>query len=406
MAKVSGIYIGGKEKHAQERFRSGVSFSLDAVSLINRVFVFNNGKWEVEIRQGSNVIVARCKNTGRADETVTKGYSFCQEALDLLAVSIEGLYSILNASYNYQVLFQEQGKSILRHYGQIKWAIGVESEIIVYQDGKPVPVEPEPQPEWHESFRFYRTSQSSSDLFEAYRNMYLAFESLLNKICPRNRDEGEIVWLKRALSSLRSIVSLDEYAPPGKDPVDYFITHQYKSIRCKLFHAKGQVILPHEALNPVVVQKAYESLLMLWRRMAVVHMQTRSSGGAIMTNSGFRNMLDIAFENGLSIYVTKDSTPISRDDNVISPSGLPCTELEQADYTWNQTTNRAVLRANLQGGKLVKEPLIARICSFTGEGVMMTVSMIEGGTETTGIDVFEVKLEVRPFNKNIPKTIF
>ena len=60
---------------------------------------------------------------------------------------------------------------------------------------------------WHESMRYFRISQITTDMFDAFRNLYLALESLLSHIAPvRLRpngrpDEGEGQWAKRALQA-------------------------------------------------------------------------------------------------------------------------------------------------------------------------------------------------------------
>lgn len=53
---------------------------------------------------------------------------------------------------------------------------------------------------WHESMRFFRVSQTTDNRFDAFRNLYLALESILSKIAPvKSRangrsDEGEGEW--------------------------------------------------------------------------------------------------------------------------------------------------------------------------------------------------------------------
>jgi len=51
-------------------------------------------------------------------------------------------------------------------------------------DGTPAPRSPEPVVSWQESMRYFRMSELTDDLFDAFRNVYLALESLLSKIEP------------------------------------------------------------------------------------------------------------------------------------------------------------------------------------------------------------------------------
>ncbi len=75
-------------------------------------------------------------------------------------------------------------------------------------DGNLVPPVPTPPLAWHESLRYFRLSQTTDDLFDAYRNAYLALESILSSIAPQRTDaagkvnEGESGYLKLAESHL------------------------------------------------------------------------------------------------------------------------------------------------------------------------------------------------------------
>src|SRR5664279_4158410 len=67
---------------------------------------------------------------------------------------------------------------------------------------------------WHESFRYYRLSQTTDDLFDAYRNVYLALESVLSTISPQkvNAATGRIAeqegqWFERALTDAGNVTN-------------------------------------------------------------------------------------------------------------------------------------------------------------------------------------------------------
>jgi hypothetical protein len=50
--------------------------------------------------------------------------------------------------------------------------------------GNIIPPPPRPPATWHESMRYFRLAQVTDDLFDAYRNLYLALVSLLTKLAP------------------------------------------------------------------------------------------------------------------------------------------------------------------------------------------------------------------------------
>lgn len=130
----------------------------------------------------------------------------------------------------------------------------------------------------------------------AYRNMFPALESVLDHISGRQYDEGETIWLARAIG-----VAVQQHAAdlapfvetPGKDPVASFIDARYAAVRCAVFHAKnscGRALRPggldsrdvvlHQLL---AVQKLVEGLL---KALFAVRLP---SGG--LFHSGFGHML-------------------------------------------------------------------------------------------------------------------
>jgi len=121
--------------------------------------------------------------------------------------------------------------------------------------GNPMPPQPPPKYTWHESYRYFRLSQATDDLFDAYRNLFLALESILSTIEPvRKRASGkgwetEHDWLTRAIRTAASMVDLGRSVPAGiADPEGYLFKDLYEDNRTALFHAKTSrpVFLPHE----------------------------------------------------------------------------------------------------------------------------------------------------------------
>lgn len=52
----------------------------------------------------------------------------------------------------------------------------------------------------HPALRFYRLANASGDLFDAFRNAYLAMECLVSDATPKGATESELNWLKRAFA--------------------------------------------------------------------------------------------------------------------------------------------------------------------------------------------------------------
>jgi hypothetical protein len=97
-------------------------------------------------------------------------------------------------------------------------------------------------PPHHAAYRYFRYSQAAQNVFDGYRNMFLALESMLDHIAPKQGGEGETDWLKRALVDAVKLKSLNLSAfvqPGGKGPVEDFLCAHYSAVRCAMFHSKS-----------------------------------------------------------------------------------------------------------------------------------------------------------------------
>ena len=108
------------------------------------------------------------------------------------------------------------------------WVSASATTVVTNPDGT-IRQDPPRATKWHESFRYLRLSQATDDLFDAYRNAYLALESILSTITPQKSKgpgkagESEGQWLKRALTKADTMTDLRSLVPyPVEDPVNYF----------------------------------------------------------------------------------------------------------------------------------------------------------------------------------------
>lgn len=85
-----------------------------------------------------------------------------------------------------------------------------------------------------------RTANSRHD---SYRNLSLAFESLLHELHPHVRKgpnrQSEGVWFRTALALADKCVPVGQFAPDGEpDPIEWISEHFYGEFRSALMHAK------------------------------------------------------------------------------------------------------------------------------------------------------------------------
>jgi len=407
VASVGACFIAGMEER-NGRYRSGVAFSLHTKPQIDFIYDSDDGCWQVELWKHSETVVARATDALGREPLLAEGFEKIQKVLDILAV--KGFFcSYLTGSPrdNICVYFAE-GKSILCCYSLMDWPMGVRFEIQQFDgSGNPVPPPAIPEPTWTPAFRYYRLSQVSNDLFEAYRNLFLSLEALLSAICPKEKREGEAVWLDRSLSAVHNKINLEQFAPQGeKNVVQYLITSQYKNVRCRLLHAKfPNASLPHSVMNPEDVQQAYTELVRLWRQIAG-HYFGVQNGGGVITYAGYEGMMKSTFDKGVTISYTTDSTPPKPSDTLVSPSGHPTFAFESSIY--NGRAKPGVVRVRAYEETLLAaryENRIHRICCSVPEA-LMTIGYLDQGVLVSGVDAFEVIQDMQLKNTSEPRAEF
>jgi hypothetical protein len=406
MVQIGEIYIGGKERHPHNGnvYNSGVAFSLSKKSPVDGIYEFESGKWEIEIQKNNQNIVARCRDILPEEQILRTGFDFCQKYLDLLSVAQKITLSIDNPGQEYILVFNHDGRMIGRIVTNGDWGMSVEVTATVKdKDGNVVEQPPVPQPNWIPAFRYYRISQSGSDLYDAYRNLYLAFESLIQGITPINSREREIDWLHRALNEIGKKVPLQNLVPNGEDPVQY-LTELY-GIRCKTFHAKNRdYILPHEWPEAENLSEAYEGLLQIWREAAVAFVNV-PGGGGVVTYQGFMFMMDNVANQGIMMQITEDPSPENITDTQISPLGHPFYSTTESSYIRDYRPGIVLFKGDFENPDDIKLGSIHRIGLKSGE-TLYSVAFYEDGIKPLGIDKLESHETFRLVNKSSPKIIF
>ncbi|EGQ8033582.1 hypothetical protein G5Y03_004526 [Vibrio parahaemolyticus] len=406
MAYKGNLFIAGQDS-ADGQYVSGVALILSATSPIS--FVYNSpcGEWQVEFISGVNDVVARSTRELSKEDVLTLGFEQIQRALDILSVKkITSIITVDPTRSNVGV-YSREGKSVLFHYALHDFPMGLSLEVkMTDSEGNNIPTPKEPEPIWSESFRYYRLSQSSSDLFEAYRNLFLGFEALLNEVVPKKRKEGEGAWFKRSLTVIHEKINLTEHlAQAGQDPVSYIIKSQYKDIRCRLLHAKlPEATLPHSIVNPVEVKQAYEQLLRIWRHIAGHYLHI-PNGGGVITYGGFESFMSNAFKGYVGVSYTEDNSQPSNQDDLISPTGLPVYDFSQTDYLG--ACNPGVVRVFARERKLAKigGKTIYRVC-LSRAGTLFSVAYLNYGLKISGVDEWESTSDFRLINSTQPSTEF
>jgi len=406
MALIGSIYIGGNDGKPESGvvFNSGIAFFLEVDSKITKLFTYDND-WEVEVCQENQYIIARSKQILTVKQILSTGFELCQKSLDLLSVEGQGEMNINSPGDKYAILFNIERQTILRYVSITDIGISVSASLVVHdKDGNIIPDLPKPPVNWAPAFRYYRISQSSRDLYEAYRNLYLGLESMLNIICPEVKGEGERNWLLRALHKVNKKTPLLSLVPKNcSDPVTCIVKDQYDNIRCKLFHAKRKTVLPYETFDPTVVSTAYKTLLMLWHQIAIKYLSINRVGG-VFTHQGFKNMTDTFFKKQFIYYATSDPSVPTKEDVAITPLDFPVFSFDENKYEGEIAPGRALITSVLTKA-LIQIDVIHRLYSKV-EDILFSISYIKDGIYPLGINRLENQEIIRLINKSRPKTIF
>jgi hypothetical protein len=409
MARISGLSLGGRGTAPAAPAVVGVAFDLTRAPVSDFLYRPDGTAWEVEIRAGQRSVVARTADLLDRSDLLATGLEYAQRCLDIVSFEKRSEALLANPGVTHVVLFQRDNALVLQHVDASTLGVGIGAATLVVKDkDRNIKEQPVPPSVWTPGLRFYRLSQSSSDLYEAYRNLFLGLETLLDTLHPKKPREQERKWLLRALTAVAETAGLQQLLPQdARDPAAYIVDTQYDRIRLRLFHAKPSKSggKPLDLPDPEEVTSAYERLIRIWRQIAERCLSVRSGGGGAMTYVGFKMIMDGALSSGLTMYFTEDDSPLQKSDFEISPLGKPLIPFHKTVYLGETAPGHVSLLGSfaVEGGEPL--PVIHRVGAKTGESLLL-VGGVTGGLEISGVDVFESQQTFRLRNLGLPKTLF
>lgn len=303
--------------------------------------------------------------------------------------------------------------------------------------GNIVPATATPPLAWHPSMRYYRIAEASSDLFDSFRNTYLALESMLSDIVPPavraasfNRrfaqtirglfrvhhaavgvPEGERVWLKRALRVVAQSVDLTPYAPPGsmKSPPNAILDDLYVNFRTATFHAKRDrpVLTPQDRSARDRLVEARIRYANLYRALAFDHLGSRYAASNLSAE-GYRVALGAIAVNP-EVYVSDDPTHVE-DERVgeyeVAPAGGSHYTFEAAPRVDGSQPATVVITGSSPARK-VREVLhkVQRLGLFR-DGTHALVESLRAPLDITGLDHLEIEFVVGGRGHGTPRRDF
>jgi hypothetical protein len=368
--------------------------------------------WEVDIAAGTQTILAYGPNATGYEDARDLGLEAAQQGLDVLSISGTAALNVLNMEGSHFAWWPNGSDVVLRLVGLSDWNVGVSATASVTNAAGQTTATPQPPVVWHPSFRYFRLSQTTTDLLDAYRNLYLGVESVLSTIVPvgvqsNGRPERESTWLRRGLRTVHAVSSLAGYAPPGStDPPKDIYQDVYANNRTAIFHAKQgrTTLLPHGAWDRNAVQASFERLTRLYLDLVNMAFGVRRGGG-VMTYNGFEMLMRPRVAAASEMAVSDDSTLAGNSDTAVNPADgaiayfhaahVPALDRPGAKY-WIGEVPTAQLRA---------VPEIRR-AGLILNSELVQIERLTDPLSLSGIDVFQLQLGWRLVNTNSPRAHF
>lgn len=197
-------------------------------------FTIEHEEGTVSTQKDSLYIVVKMRTEVTESELRDHAWRIIQESLDIRAAMHREALSTYRGDHEYALwtLGSSGYTLVIVDVSDLKWGVTARSESKSCDATAPSPA-PEPVA-YHPALRFYRLSQLSEDLFDAYRNAYLSLECIVNKVSPKEK-EKEDEWLKRVLSGPLKNAIPSELVDCG---IDGLFEEIYTNGRLPLFHAK------------------------------------------------------------------------------------------------------------------------------------------------------------------------
>ena len=171
--------------------------------------------WTTQVKRPTKAVVTfGPAGTSDAASTYRAVVKAANDGLDYL--SARGLADVMIQTDrdDFVVWWPETAGTIMQTTIIATWQFGGFAEAEVRDADGHVKPSPPLTPTQHDAFRFIRMSRTSIYLYDSYRNMFLALESLLSDIAPQNPGEGEAKWFKRAIAEASKLVPIAELALP------------------------------------------------------------------------------------------------------------------------------------------------------------------------------------------------
>lgn len=355
------------------------------------------GGLEIEVSKDVAYCLVRGFDEASYESLMGGAPEMANRALDILSMKGVAHLAVGGIETGHVAWWHDDGISTIRFASTARLEISASaSGVVTDADGNVRPPEPKPIPTWQESMRYYRASQVTTDLFDAFRNVYLALESLLSSVEPIQRTsdgraaERESKWFKRALRAVGQSVDLSKFTRvPSSDPVSQIHEELHDRVRNRVFHAKDGMgpYLPQDLVSRSSVSEALDRYSRLYLAAAEsVFGGPFATGGTSLGRAG-RDAVLQAVTTDRQIGFTPDTAPFDRSDTLLSPHGHPCVSLPASPVADPRGDAYLTLKASVAVADVgTKATCVGRYGTIDGEGRVAVIEPLGQQLSLEGFD--------------------
>ena len=297
---------GDRELFVVDTPSSGAVFFLDRPARRTVEHITPDG-WSIAAARGTSGLVVRGPALDSLDEALSHAEESAHIGLDVFAITGAMARVLTRLDALYVVWWHAQSGHVIRMCSSVTLRPEADMTLeVLDSEGNPVPSPPRTPIRWDPSFRYFRHAQTTSDLLDAFRNLYLALEAVLSAGIPPHGGEREVDWLGRALGTVATDVDLASYiTTPAQDPVPVLVEQIYRNVRTATFHAKDgrRVILPYSASDRHALAAAARQLRRLYVDLVRVRLGVSFGWGTRVARAGYEGMFN-AVPGRFEIYVS------------------------------------------------------------------------------------------------------
>ncbi|MFJ2232523.1 hypothetical protein [Streptomyces sp. NPDC087859] len=379
---------------------------------------------EVEVREGVKAVVVRGIAASRYEAVTAVAPELANQGLDIFALKGRTPLALEDVERAHAVWWIAGQEVVIRFWcsATITAAIRATAEVRG-PDGRLRPPDAEKTPHWQESMRYYRMSELTDDLFDAFRNIYLALESLLSWRQPKllksnGKPERDEDWFKRALAAEGRSVDLRSFSVPSSGNAVHDIYDElHNQIRNRIFHAKDglssakakgtQPMLPQRIAERAQVARAKERYGRLYLALAEKIFSAQFPvGGSGLTKEAARRILGV-LTRGWNIAFTGDPTPADASDSELSPNGEAFMTLPAREFMDSQDKESvAVIADTCVPVSVSGVSAVGRMATVSQEGSLGAIYSLEGRLDLDGFDHCEFVFSFHMAGQRARKTLY